>query len=190
MILTRDDDTTLSLPARAALTNASGAGLFVSLHANAAETDRALGIETYSADLTADEASMRLAERENRAASVEGGARDDLAVVIDELRMGGMAKLSRAFADRVHRSLLSGLRDLYGAETITDRGVKQAPFWVLLDTECPAILVEVGYLTHPHEEKRVRTRGYHHQIAVALADGVARFAETMDPTPQVAGKAP
>ncbi len=176
VVQTRTDDRFLPLPRRAALANASGAGLFVSIHANAAEHPGARGVETYSMDRTADEAAMRLAERENRARAVAGG-RNDLDPLIEELRMSGVSALSHRFAAEVQSAMIDGLRGFYGAERIADRGAKRGPFWVLLDTEVPSVLVEVGYLTHADEEERLRTRGYQVEVANSLAAGIAAFAE-------------
>jgi len=175
VVQTRTDDRFLPLPRRAALANASGAGLFVSIHANAAEVAGARGVETYSMDRTADEAAMRLAERENRARAVAGG-RTELDPLLEELRATGAAALSHQFAARVQSELIAGLRGFYGVERIADRGAKRAPFWVLLDTEVPSVLVELGYLTHADEEERLRTRGYQVEVARALAAGIAAFA--------------
>ncbi len=178
VVMTRDDDRALALPNRSGRGNASGGGLFVSIHANSAITPLARGIETYWMDLASDEAAMRLAEQENRAAVLArdaGGARDPLDALVSDLRQGAVALQSRDLAEAVHAELLGSLRGYYGAERVGDRGVKTAPFWVLVDSEVPSILVEVGYLTHPQEEGLLRTRAWQSQVAEGIALGVARF---------------
>ena len=134
-------------------------------------------------DLASDEAAMRVAEQENRAADLArhaGGERDPFDALVAELRQGAVALQSRDLAAAVHRELIGGLRGYYGEERILDRGVKTAPFWVLVDSEVPSILVEVGYLTHPEEEGLLRTRAWQAQVAAALAAGVSRFVAAVE----------
>lgn len=183
VVQTRPEDAAVGLARRAEITNASGAGLFVSIHANSAETDRAHGIETYSMDDAADEAAMRLAERENREAEVAGRPPNerDLDATLHELRQGVVAAESARFAGALHTSLVSSLQGFYGADRIVDRFARTAPFWVLVDSEVPAVLVEVGYLSNANEERRLRTGGYQHRAAVALADAVTAWVEAQAP---------
>jgi len=181
VIETRSSDEFLSLERRTTIANASGASLLLSIHANSAPSPLAHGVETYYMDLASDEAALRLAERENRsglAAGAEDSApRTGIDELISELRMGATAQQSRELAEGIHGSILSAGRDYYGEDTLRDRGVRTAPFWVLVDSQIPAVLVEVGYLTSEDEEKRVRTRGFHHLIADALVTAVANFSE-------------
>ncbi len=179
VIETRTEDRTVELHSRSGRGNASGAGLFLSIHANSATTPLARGVETYWMDLASDEAAMRLAERENRALVVRGNLPELPAVdaMVQDLSMGAVAQQSHALADAVHGEMIDGLRSYYGDERIVDRGVKTAPFWVLVDSEVPSILVEVGYVTHPDEESLLRTRAWHHQAAKALVRGVVAFVE-------------
>ena len=185
VVLTREDDTFLPLARRSGMTDASGAGLFVSIHANSAPSPQAHGIETYSMDVASDEAAERLAERENRAASIAGAAfEEDVDVIVSELRLGAAARRSAELARTVHEALIEGLQGFYGEERIRDRSARTGPFWVLVDTRVPAVLVEVGYLSHAGEERRLRTRGFHHQVAEALAAAIEDFAnraEAVDP---------
>jgi len=185
VIQPRTTDETMVLSRRTSLANASGAGIFVSIHANSAPSPAAHGIETYFMDQASDEAALRLAERENRAGLATGSpepARDDLDSLIADLRVGATAQLSRDLADTVHGELVKGLSSFYGKGRIRDRGVRSAPFWVLVDSEIPAILVEVGYLTHEEEEERVRTRGFHLQVADSIARSLDRFAARAERT--------
>ena len=179
---------TVKLERRSALANARGGGIFVSIHANSAGRDAVEGVETYYMDLASDEAASRLAERENRARSVSGDpSRSGVDSMIADLEMGAFAKQSRALARTVHAQLVSGLQEFYGESRIRDRGVRTAPFWVLLDSQMPAVLVEVGYLTNQREERRLRTHGFQRQAAQAIATAVAEFAEqaeAQDPAPR------
>jgi len=181
VVETRVDDRFLALERRTSLANVSGASLLLSIHANSAPSPAAHGVETYYMDLASDEAAMRLAERENRSGQAGQGeqpaVRTRLDDLVSELRMGAVAQQSRELAERVHSGLLAAGEELYGAGAIRDRGVRTAPFWVLVDSQIPAVLVVVGYLTHDDEEQRLRTRGFHHLIGEALAGSVAEFSK-------------
>jgi len=181
VIETRADDIFLGLERRTSVANASGAGLLLSIHANSAPSRSAQGIETYYMDLASDAAARRLAERENRSGGLAvgqvRGPQSGIEDLVSELRMGATAKQSRELAKTLHRSLLEAGAEFYGKRVVRDRGVRTAPFWVLVDSQIPAVLVEVGYLTHREEEQRLRTRGYHHVVGEALARAVAEFAE-------------
>jgi N-acetylmuramoyl-L-alanine amidase len=185
VIETRVSDVAVRLERRSGAANAQGAGVFVSIHANSASREAVAGIETYYMDLSSDEAASRLAERENRARSVAGDpSSDSVETIVADLQMGAYAKQSRALAIKVHRQLVSGLREFYGGDRVSDRGVRTAPFWVLLDSQMPAVLIELGYLTNPAEERRLRTHGYQRQAAQAIATAIAEFvehAEAADP---------
>jgi len=188
VIETRTSDHVVRLERRSAAANAKGAGIFVSIHANSAARSAVQGVETYYMDLSSDEAASRLAERENRARSVAGDpSSGSVETMIADLRMGAYAKHSRALARKVHRQLVSGLRELYGRERISDRGVRTAPFWVLLDSQMPAVLVEVGYLTNSAEERRMRTHGFQRHAARAIATAVAEFAEQAEAAEPASG---
>jgi N-acetylmuramoyl-L-alanine amidase len=181
VIETRTEDHFLSLDRRTSVANASGASLLVSIHANSAPSPQAYGIETYYMDLASDEAALRLAERENRSGQMNGGEaparRTGIDSLISELRMGATAQRSRELAETIHASVLSAGREYYGEDPIRDRGVRTAPFWVLVDSQIPAVLIEVGYLTSKEEEQRLRTRGFHHLIGESLASSVADFSK-------------
>jgi N-acetylmuramoyl-L-alanine amidase len=182
VVQTRPEDVAVALARRAEITNASGAGLFVSIHANSADSPLAHGVETYSMEVAADEAAMRLAERENRDAAVAGHAprERDLEAILHELRQGAVAAESSRFASALHGSLVSSLQGFYGTDRIVDRFVRTAPFWVLVDSEVPAVLVEVGYLSNATEERRLRTGGYHHRAAEALADAIEAWVQARE----------
>lgn len=177
VVETRTEDSTLTLDRRTELTNASGAGLFISMHANSAPSKSAEGVEIYSMDLASDAAAGRLAARENLAHSMlaEIVDRDVGDVLVADLAMGARATSSRRLAETLQAEVVRTLNDFYGRKTVRDRGARTAPFWVLVDTEIPAVLVEVGYLTHAKEEQRVRTRGYQELLAQAVVSGVQDF---------------
>ncbi|WP_164006750.1 N-acetylmuramoyl-L-alanine amidase family protein [Pyxidicoccus trucidator] len=173
--LTRERDSQVSLTERVSMTNDHGADLFLSIHANSMPTKRMRarteGIETYflSANASGD-AARAVADRENAEAPVSRAARGDstLAFILQDLvRTEAHADSSR-LAYAIHPRLIRGTR-------AADRGVQQAPFFVLSGVECPAVLVEVGYISHPQEGAKLGRSEYQEKLAEAIADGVLAF---------------
>lgn len=174
-ILTRDDDRSLGLRERIRLANELRAELFISVHLNSlplgADRERVSGVETYFLSAEAsDSRAAALAREENSddeegSAEVAGGALD--AILADLARTEAHAASSR-LAFWLHTRLLHGV-------PAKDRGVRQAPFTVLHGAEMPAVLVEVGYISHPEEARRLADPDEQRRIASALADGVDAF---------------
>ncbi len=176
VILTRTGDIAVPLANRAAIANAIRADLFVSIHLNSmptAEQRRAShGVETYflSADATDTHASA-VAARENAdrlAGEPVADPDDPVAAILSDLEDAASLAGSSRLAYAVHERLVASL----GAE---DRGVKQAPFYVLAGARMPAVLVEVGFISHEAEAARLRTREYQAKVAAAVADGIAAW---------------
>jgi N-acetylmuramoyl-L-alanine amidase len=175
--LTRTRDADVPLPERVAAANRQAPDLFVSLHANSMPTRslraRTEGIETYFLSASASgEAARRTAARENAEAPAHArqGGQDTLSrILADLVRTEAHVDASR-LAYAVHPRLISATRAY-------DRGVQQAPFYVLTGVEAPAILVEVGFISHPEEGARLATAAYQERIAGAIAQGVQAFLE-------------
>jgi N-acetylmuramoyl-L-alanine amidase len=176
VILTRTGDTSVPLANRAAIATAIRADLFLSVHLNSmptAEQRRAFqGVETYflSADATDTRASA-VAARENAdrlAGEPELDPNDPVAAILDDLEDAASLQGSSRLAYALHERLVSRL----GAE---DRGVKQAPFYVLAGARMPAVLLEVGFISHEDEAGRLRTREYQEKIAQAVVEGIRAF---------------
>jgi N-acetylmuramoyl-L-alanine amidase len=176
VILTRTGDISVPLANRAAIANAIRADLFVSIHLNSmpsAEARRSShGVETYflSADAT-DTHANAVAARENAdriAGEPEPDPNDPVAAILSDLEDAASLAGSSRLAYAVHDKLVSAL----DAE---DRGVKQAPFYVLAGARMPAVLLEVGFISHEAESARLRTRAYQDRAAQAIADGIAAF---------------
>lgn len=174
-VLTRRDDTGLGLGERIALANERGADLFLSVHANSMPTtearSRVHGVETFflSADASdaaaAEVARLENADDETAAAPVEQGALGAI-----------LADLARSEAHANSAQLAYLLHDRLVRETeARDRGVRQAPFVVLQGAQMPAVLLEVGYISHPRESKRLADPAEQERIARAVAAGVDRF---------------
>ena len=173
-ILTRTDDATLALADRTARANAEGADLFVSIHTNASPGGRLHGVETYYLNNTADRATIRLAAMEN-GLSLPGPvpARADLRYILSDLVQVGKMEESIGLASAVQRGLVGHLRRRYSG--VTDLGVKQGPFYVLVGAYMPCILVETSFLTHRSEGRRLATAPYRDAVAEGLYTGIARF---------------
>lgn len=171
VVMTRDGDRSLALEERTALAQAKRADLFLSIHANAAPNIRARGIETYYLDRGSRRQTLRVAAREN---GTTPARLDALQKTLAGLRIGESALVSSRLAHHVHDTLIRGLR--VEGRQVADLGVKKGPFQVLFLTDMPAILVEVGFLTHPGDARRLRDPGHRRALATHLARGVERFS--------------
>lgn len=177
VLLTRTTDVFVPLEERTAFANANRADVFISIHANAAESRGARGTETFFLSMDAtDEDSRRLAAFENSAdsfAPVSAGlaATDDLRDILLDLANTRSHHESSRLAEAVHMSMLGTGRE--------GRGIKQAPFTVLVGATMPAILVEVGFISNPTEEKWLSSRKYQERAASAIADGIVSFRDIM-----------
>ena len=177
VVLTRAQDEFLSLEKRTAVANDARADLFLSIHANASPSRKPRGIETYFASLDAtDDAARATAERENSAfgaAAPSFETADPLAAILGDLIETQHLQESSEFAKLAQAELSSVGR-------ARSRGVKQAPFVVLMGVQMPASLVEIGFLTNPDDEKGLRRSRQRAAIADALAEAVMAFADRYD----------
>jgi N-acetylmuramoyl-L-alanine amidase len=176
VVLTRTGDISVPLANRAAVANALRADLFVSVHLNSMPTAEArrhaAGVETYflSPDAT-DASATAVAARENAdrlAGEPELDPADPVAAILQDLEDQDALAGSSRLAYAIHDQLVGGL----GAE---DRGVKQAPFYVLAGARMPAVLLEVGFISHEGEAARLRAPEYQERIAAAIAEGIAAW---------------
>lgn len=174
--LVRDDDRFVQLDFRVQLAKKAKADLFISIHCNAARSSKANGIETYFLDPKAkNRAALETAAFEN-AMSVESIS--DVEFILLDMSRTARQKESRAFAEVMQKSLLSKLPKKHGP--IRDLGVKGAPFRVLVGAQMPSILIETAFITNKTEAKRLRSEDYKKALAVAVADGVDRYADKMN----------
>lgn len=178
VVLTRDRDVAVALQERTRIANDAAADLFVSIHANAAPSRAARGIETYFLSLDAsDEASGRVAARENEAfgsgVSAPGGDADPVAAILGDL----VSTEHLAESDEFARLARERLAD---ADSAPSRGVKQAPFVVLMGVRMPAALLEIGFITNPKEAQRLGEAGRQDDLAGAIAGAVLEFARRYD----------
>jgi len=172
-VLTRRSDETISLQERAAIANERKGDVFVSIHLNSIEPATARGIETFYVGPSDDPELDAIAERENQHS---GYSLSDMRSLLDKIFADARRDESRRLAHAVQDALVSAMRPTSPA--LTDRGVKKAPFVVLVATAMPAVLAEVSCLSNADEALRLNTPDYRQAIAEALVAGVTSFART------------
>lgn len=178
VVMTRTGDGTLSLKDRAATANASRGDIFVSIHINVLAPATARGIETYYLGPSDEPAHDEIAALENQHS---GYALADMRTLLDRIYADARRDESVRLAHTVQRRLVRRLR---AAEpTITDRGVKTAPFIVLVATDMPAILAEVSCLSNAAEATRLTTAAWRQTIAESLTSGIQAFIDEKNTPP-------
>jgi len=170
--MTRTDDSFLPLLERTAFANNVEADLFVSIHVNASPAGKLHGVETYYLDTTDGESSRTLAERENASVRFEGPA-GDLAYMLSDLVQSAKTTESIRLAKLIQSGLVGQLRARW--PEVKDLGVKKALFYVLVGAHMPCALVELGFLDHSVEGKRLSTEEYRREVARGIADAVRRY---------------
>jgi len=174
--LTRSSDRFLKLSQRTHIADRKKSVAFISIHANSVPKRKRKyvhGIETYFLQNTRDAKSQRIAARENRAVLKGAGNRLSKNVIIDSVLNGPKIVQSNKLAIDVQRRIITNLRAHY--KWVKDAGVRHAPFYVLVGASRPSILVEVGYISHPRERKRLFTSNYQNLIAKGIAQGVSNY---------------
>jgi N-acetylmuramoyl-L-alanine amidase len=174
VVYTRDDDTFIPLEERTQIANDHKADLFLSIHANSSPFRTAAGVETYYLNYTTSKNAMDLAAREN--ASSERSI-FDLKDVLQKIAMKDKIDESREFAGHVQNSLYA--ISSKGNAAAKDRGVKKAPFVVLIGATMPSVLAEIGFLTNSADEALLRKPEQRQKIAEALYKGVASYADSL-----------
>ncbi len=171
-VLTRDRDERVVLRDRARIANERGADLFVSIHVNWFQDGRAnRGIETYFLGPSDDPFVTRLASAEN----LESGySMTDVKRLLESVYSDFRQDQSRALAAAVQRRLVRSVREL--SPEVVDRGVKSAPFLVLVETEMPAILAEISCLSNDEEAQLLAQSDYRERLARALSEGIQSYS--------------
>ncbi len=175
VVLTRKSDVFLPLEDRTAIANMKKGDLFISLHTNAHRDRRISGVETYILNIALDEDAMNLAARENATSTKNIG---DLQMILNDLMLNTKINESSRLAGFVQKGLVKELRTRY--KGVHNRGVRQAPFYVLIGAEMPAILVEVGYITNRTENKRLCTEDYLKRTASGIVKGIDSYIKDME----------
>lgn len=171
VIMTRDRDGTVGLDERAAMANNNKADLFISLHANASVRPTMAGAEVFFLSLGAyGEEAERAARTDRLSLPVFGGGARDIEVIPWEMAQAGYIERSSTLAQAAERALRERI-------PMSPRSLQQAPFRVLVGANMPAILVEMGFLTNPEQEKALATEAYQNAVAAALVDAIVRFRD-------------
>jgi len=175
VIYTRDTDTFVPLETRTEIANKARADLFISIHANSSSDPTVRGVETYYLNFTTSADALAVAAREN---AVSNQSIHQLSDLVKKIALQDKISESREFASDVEQSLYDGLGD--GNSGLKDRGVKKAPFVVLIGANMPSILAEISFLTNPEDASELRRPQYRERIAESLYSGVARYVEGLD----------
>jgi len=170
IIYTRSDDTFIPLETRTAIANKAQADLFLSIHANSSPDESARGVETYYLNFTSDPTALDVAAREN---AVGGQSIHQLSDLVKKITLKDKIAESREFAQDVETSLYGGLKK--GNDGLKDRGVKKAPFVVLIGANMPSILAEISFVTNAKDAEQLREPDYRQRVAESLYSGVARY---------------
>jgi N-acetylmuramoyl-L-alanine amidase len=170
VVYTRDDDTFIPLETRTAIANKEQADLFISIHANSSSDPSARGIETYYLNFTSSADALEVAAREN---AVSEKSIHELQDLVKKIALKEKIEESREFALDVQKSLYSGL--VIKSPGLHDRGVKKAPFIVLIGANMPSILAEISFVSNPTDEKKLKTSEYRQRVAESLYKGIARY---------------
>jgi N-acetylmuramoyl-L-alanine amidase len=173
-VLTREDDRFLSLEERTAFANTAGADLFISIHTNAHKKMASYGTETYFLNLATDEEAVLLAAREN---ATSAHSMSDLKGILTDLMTQAKQGESSRLAGHVQNALVQTQEAQYGK--VKDKGVKQAPFYVLLGAHMPCILIEVAFITNPRECLRLNSAGFQEAIAEAIVSGIETYVKEL-----------
>lgn len=177
VVLTRDEDRSLSLLERTAIAEGAGGDLFVSLHANAARNRAAEGLEIYTLDENARRQTLRLAAREN---GVTPGEVDALQNLLTQLRVSETSERANRVADLVFEEIVRGMGRRWPSVG-AGRGRLRGPFYVLYLSDMPSILIEAGFVTHAQDARRLRDPDYLDALAARIASGIARFRDGSGP---------
>jgi len=171
VVYTRKDDTFIPLETRTAIANQEKADLFVSIHANSSRDSNARGVETYYLNFTSAPDALEVAAREN---AVSEKSIYELGDLVKKIALKEKIEESHEFATNVQQALHSGLAAKNSG--IRDRGVKKAPFIVLIGANMPSILAEVSFVSNPTDERKLQTPEYRQRIAESLYRGIAKYA--------------
>ena len=175
VVMTRDEDVFLRLSDRTKIANENNGSLFISIHTNAAEDRRASGFETFLIGPNKNEYAARVAARENAVLELEDIPGQPLTgedLIQATIAQSGFAIYSETFADLVQIEIKKRVQS-------KDRGVKQAGFVVLARASMPNVLVELGFISNPAEEKKLRSPQYRDQLATAIYRAVEQYQKTL-----------
>jgi N-acetylmuramoyl-L-alanine amidase len=170
VVYTRQDDTFIPLETRTAIANRERADLFISIHANSSHDSDARGVETYYLNFTSSPEALEVAAREN---AVSETSIHELQDLVKKIALKEKIEESREFAGDVQASLYGGLA--LNNAGVRDRGIKKAPFIVLIGANMPSILAEISFVSNPTDERKMETSEHRQRIAESLYRGVSKY---------------
>jgi N-acetylmuramoyl-L-alanine amidase len=174
VLLTRDSDRRLSLDKRVSFANGNKADLFLSIHVNSMEPHSIRALETYYVGPTDDPATLKLASRENKESEY---SLSDYRKILEKIYVDARRDESRSLARAIHGQLFHSLKKVN--PELENRGVRTAPFVVLIGTQMPAVLVEIACLSNDDEVELLTKPDYRENIAQSLAQGIRRYANSL-----------
>ncbi|PIE68407.1 MAG: hypothetical protein CSA21_07595 [Deltaproteobacteria bacterium] len=171
VILTREEDVFIPLEERTAIANTENADLFISLHVNAHPSSEVHGLETYYLNLTTNAEAMRVAAMENETSTHQ---MSDLQEILSDIMRNSKREESARLAQHVHSSILkeAGRK---GYSDIKNLGVKQAPFYVLIGAQMPAILLEIAFITNEEDAKKLGDREFLRLLVDEITNGISTY---------------
>lgn len=174
VVYTRSDDTFIPLEQRTDIANQAKADLFLSIHANSSPLRSAFGVETYYLNFTTSKAALDLAARENAGSQKSIFELQDL---LEKIALKDKVDESREFANRIQSALFSfsSKNDSHAR----DRGVRKAPFVVLIGANMPSVLAEIGFISNAHDESVMKKAEYRQRLAESLYKGLSNYAATL-----------
>jgi N-acetylmuramoyl-L-alanine amidase len=177
VIMTRSTDAYVPLEERTAIANSKGADLFLSVHANSSRNPTARGIETYILNFALDPHAEEVAAREN---AISPATLKDLQGLVKAIALNSKIDESRDFATSVHESMIEKVKA--GQPGIQDRGVRTAPFYVLIGANMPSVLAEISFVSNPDDERLLRSPDQREKIAESLFAGIKAYLEGLNRT--------
>ncbi len=171
VVLTRKDDTFITLEERTALANTNNADLFISLHLNAHTSAKVRGMETYYLNLTTNAEAMRVAARENATSTHQMSELQD---ILSDIMKNSKIDESSRLAQQVHNSII-GVADKRGFADVKNLGVKQAPFYVLIGAQMPAILIELAFLSNEKDVENIKNPVFLEMLTKEITEGVRAY---------------
>ncbi|MHB8055636.1 MAG: N-acetylmuramoyl-L-alanine amidase [Candidatus Aminicenantales bacterium] len=174
VVLTRQTDIYVPLETRTVVANQRKADLFVSIHVNAFRLKTRSGIETFFLNFSPDPAVNEVAAKENATTTKTMG---EMEKIIKKIAQNSRILESRELARKIQSSLVSSLSKNYSG--VKDLGAKGGPFWTLLGSEMPSVLVEVAHLTNPEEAKRLQSPAFRQNIARGIFYGIKEYIRSL-----------
>ncbi len=177
VIMTRSTDVFVPLEERTGIANSKGADLFLSIHANSSRSPSARGIETYILSFAVDPHAEEVAAREN---AISAATLKDLQGLVKAIARNSKIQESRDFATSVHEAMIHNVKA--GQAGIQDRGVRTAPFYVLIGANMPSVLAEISFVSNPEDERLLRKSDQRDKIARSLFQGIEAYLAGLNRT--------